>query len=1091
MNDILNTPIRKSFRKILADEKRFVARQEKIAEEQNRVGFFDAAQAALEKENSLYWFLGGLNKDDYEIDTSDWLDDKTFDELTEGLPEESWDYLEESVNLKHAKDLRVKALKSLENEQTLQSYGYGGIALRVGAALTDPFAIGASVVTGGVLGPAIWGSKATRLGNAFRGALGGAATNAAIEGYLVSQDPVKDPYDILYGTAAGLLLGGAFGGLAKTAQPDLEDAIVGLKKATENAQVIDYAEQMRRQFGDDPNVKNVLGGTELSTAANRWSDDNQIPNMGTNTVKDYDELEEAPFSLWGRFRLDMIGILKNSSLNTVRKFASLFGEDGLGFNKNNETMARTADIKKTIIYNTERGKVAEAYNVAVKQQAKIDKVNIAVRTFTNYRTKFGEQVSDQIENPRADVSDAVKRASNAIALSFRDLLRRAKAAGVKGFESIPENLRYFTHLWQPHKFIEFSTLYKEENVVALLKKSLLNADSELTDELAQDIATGMVRKIKKSEFGKDSGLARIFTTDEKDILKDILVEEEILTEDQAQRLINLFGRKPVGEPARAKRRLKIDVDAELALPDGKILRVKELMNRDAEQVYDTYAQQLSGRIALAEIGIKSEDDFIQLKRNINAEAKEKGLEAEAKKHIETFEILHDLLLGRNPSSAPLNAKAGSKTARAARLIADYNFIRLMNQVGFPQIAELGNIITIGGIRGLIQVVPEFGSLIKRAKDGTLEDQVARDIVNFLGVGNERAINQAFNRFDPVENYVAQNTTFFDKSIEKAISFIQPIKRLTADVSGMAPITLMLERAAARTAMQNITDAAFKSTKISAKRLAGLGLDEDMAERVYEKIRKHAVTVKSPFFRNQKLRQTNMEEWDKNPDGTFDAKGAETRDAFTVAVVRMTRRSIQQNDLGNLNKYMTGTMGKLIVQFRTFMIVSYTKQTLHGLAARDLRAAGAFAAVTLFAGASYTAQQYINSLGRDDREEFLKERLDIAEIGKAAFQRSSYASLIPAAVDTMMLFYTNEPVFAYGRSTGLASNVINGIPSVDLANKLGNTLLGGSRALLNDDFQISKSHVRSLKSLFPLQNAIGINNTFQKLVDIAPESQRVE
>ena len=94
MNDIFNTPLRKSFRRVLADEKQFIARQEKIAEEQNRVGFFDAAQAALEKENSLYWFLSGLNKDDYETDTSDWLDDKTFDELTEGLPDESWDYLE-------------------------------------------------------------------------------------------------------------------------------------------------------------------------------------------------------------------------------------------------------------------------------------------------------------------------------------------------------------------------------------------------------------------------------------------------------------------------------------------------------------------------------------------------------------------------------------------------------------------------------------------------------------------------------------------------------------------------------------------------------------------------------------------------------------------------------------------------------------------------------------------------------------------------------------------------------------------------------------------------------------------------------------
>ena len=1080
MNDIFNTPLRKSFRRVLADEKQFIARQEKIAEEQNRVGFFDAAQAALEKENSLYWFLSGLNKDDYETDTSDWLDDKTFDELTEGLPEESWDYLEESVNLKHAKDLRVKALKSLENEQTLQSYGYGGVALRVGAALTDPLAIGASVVTGGALGPAIWGSKATRLGNAFRGALGGATTNAAIEGYLVSQDPVKDPYDILYGTAAGLLLGGAFGGLAKTAQPDLEDAIVGLKKATENAQVIDYAEQMRRQFGDDPQVQNLLGSTALSTGMNRWADDIQIPNMATK--KDFDSLENAPFSIGNLLiRFDMVGRMKQSLLNTVRKAASLFGEDGVGFNRNNATMSPTADIKRTILYNTERGKVAEVFNPAVKQQAKIDGVNIVQRNFTSYRQRFAEQVADQIENPRADVSDAVKKAANVISLSFRELLRRAKAAGVKGFESIPENLRYFTHLWQPFKFKEFSVTYGEQNVVKLLKQSLLNADTDLTDELAENIATGMVRKIKKSEFGKDSGLARIFTTDEKDILKDILVEEEILTEDQAQRLINLFGRTPLGEPARAKRRLKIDVDAELALPDGNILRVKDLMNRDAEQVYDTYAQQLSGRIALAEIGIKSEDDFRQLKRNIDAEAKEKGLEEEAKKQIESLEILHDLLLGRNPSSAPLNAKAGSKTARVARLIADYNFIRLMNQVGFAQVAELGNIITLGGVRGLAQVIPEFGSLIRRTKNGELQDQVARDIVNFLGVGNERAINQAFNRFDPVENYVSQNTTLFDKTIEGAISFLQPLKRVTADISGMAPITLMLERAAARTAMQNITDAAFKSTKISAKRLAGLGLDEDMADRVYNQIREHAVTVKSPFFRNQKLRQTNMEEW----------TDTEARDAFTVAVVRMTRRSIQQNDLGNLNKYMTGTMGKLIIQFRTFMIVSWTKQTLHGLTVRDLQAAQAFAAVTMFAGASYVAQTHLNSLGRDDKNQFLEERLNPLEIAKAAFQRSSYASLIPAAVDTGMLFYTTEPVFAYGRTTGLASNLINGIPSVDLANKLSKAVLGGSRAILNDDFQWSKSHQRALNSSLFLQNAIGVRNAFQKLVDIAPESQRVE
>jgi hypothetical protein len=1081
MNDILDTPLRRSLRKITADERKFAERQERVNIQQNKVGFFDAAQAAFEKENSLSWFLNGLDEKDYEVDTSNWLDDDTFNELTEDLPVETWDYLDEARNLNHAKALRTKALESLDNEKTLQSYGWGGVGLRLGAAIIDPLAIGASVVTGGALGPAIWGSKATRLGNAFRGALGGAASNAAIESYLVSQDPVKDPYDILYGATAGLILGGAFGALAKTADPELEGAVAGLKKATENAQVIDYAEQMRRQFGDDPQVQSLLSSTALSTSANRWADDIVIPNKADDLITDFRDLEDAPFSEWSRSRIDFVGRGKGSKLNTVRDFFGRAGEDGVGFNRNNATMSATADIKKTILYNTERGKVAEVYNPAVKQRAKEDGVNIVERNFTSYRSKFGTEVSDQIENPRADAPVAVQKAAKAVALSFRELLRKAKDSGLKGFESIPENLRYFTHLWQPYKFIEFSDTYGQDNVVKLLKQSLLNGDTELDDELAQNIAEGMVRKIKKSEFGKDSGLARIFTTDEKDILKDILVEEEILTEDQAQRLINLFGRKPLGEPARAKRRLKIDVDAELTLPDGNILRVKDLMDRDAERVYDTYAQQLTGRIALAEVGIKSEDDFRKVIAGIKEEAKAKGLEKEAEAQIQNIEILYDLLLGRNPSSAPFNAKAGSKTARASRLIADYNFIRLMNQVGFAQVAEIGNIVSIGGVRGLIQAVPEFRSVIKRAKNGQLEDQVARDIVNFLGVGNERAINQAFNRFDPVENYVAQGSTFFDKAVEGSIAFMQPLKRVTADVSGMAPITLMLERVAARTAMQNITDAAFKSTNISAKRLAGLGLSEDMADKIFNQIKEHAVTVKSPFFKNQKLRQTNMEDW----------TDTEARDAFTVAVVRMTRRSIQQNDLGNLNKYMTGTMGKLILQFRTFMLVSYSKQTLHAMTARDLQTVGAFAATTLFAGSSYVAQTYVNSLGRDDKEEFLNERLNPVEIGKAAFQRSSYASMIPAAIDTAALFYTNEPVFAYGRSTGLASNLISGIPTVDLANKVDKVVRGGARSILNPDLQWSKSHQRSLNSLAFFNNAIGIRNGLNKLVDIMPESQRVD
>ena len=68
----------------------------------------------------------------------------------------------------HAQKLRDRVLQSLKNEETLAKYGYGSIPIRLGAAVIDPAAITATVLTEGVAAPFLWGSKATRLARAFR-----------------------------------------------------------------------------------------------------------------------------------------------------------------------------------------------------------------------------------------------------------------------------------------------------------------------------------------------------------------------------------------------------------------------------------------------------------------------------------------------------------------------------------------------------------------------------------------------------------------------------------------------------------------------------------------------------------------------------------------------------------------------------------------------------------------------------------------------------------------------------------------------------------------------------------------------------------
>ena len=82
------------------------------------------------------------------------------------------------------------------------------MGLRFGAAMLDPVAVGASVLTEGAAAPLVYGAKVGRMSRFIRGGAVAAWTNAAVESYLVSQDPTGDWGDIGYAAAAGFALGG-------------------------------------------------------------------------------------------------------------------------------------------------------------------------------------------------------------------------------------------------------------------------------------------------------------------------------------------------------------------------------------------------------------------------------------------------------------------------------------------------------------------------------------------------------------------------------------------------------------------------------------------------------------------------------------------------------------------------------------------------------------------------------------------------------------------------------------------------------------------------------------------------------------------
>ena len=1075
-------------------------------EKESTVTFAQAAKAAYEQDNIMAYLF--RDSPEREYDPNFRLTDELFEKATVGIPTEYVGFTADAVSEDHLMGLRENVLASLENEKKLAEYGWSGFALRVGASVLDPAAVAATVATDGIASFAIWGGKATRLANALRGGASGLVANAAIESYLVSQNDVKDAYDILYGATGGLLLGGAFGGLVRGSRlPEYEDALESWARDAHLGQLNDYANSpnLRERLSSTTSLPDTFDGTDVRTPTvnlqgerpdlfpnirpedNPWVARNDVDSLRAGEA-DYVEIARtAPFAYAGNIRFSIAGQGKSSPVNTIRSLTGDIVEDAVGRNQGNELMRESAErIKRDelkALQNEYYSVYGPAYEDWINDTGKtlFGLSGLAKRAYIG-RQEFGELVTAAVRSPRqfSELGDefhpAVIRAARKQAELQERMLVKMQEAGVKGMETIPTDRSYMTRRWNAGKM--FDDRYPVSDVIEAIQKGITRANRDIDDELALVFAKAFVKRFREERVGIDQGLFRIFATDSEEVLRDILIEERLLSPENAQKLVDILSEVPAGMPAMAMRRFKMDMDTPHTTQNGNTIRLSEFTDNDAEQLFLSYSNQSMGMMALARVGIKSDGDFTKLLNIAKSEMDTMNLSGKQLKreqgNIENLQVAYDLIRGR---SSPLQDDPNTNFARTMRVLMDMNFLRLMGQVGFAQVAELGNALALGGLRGMAQAIPSIPAMVRRSRNGEISDELMREIEMYTGYGADRHINRYANRRDIDAYYEGGRGDLIDTVTD----VLQPMKRVLADVSGMSWITLGLEKMTARIIVQNFTDMAYGARRANMDRLKGLGIDERMSERIFEHIRSDRVSkVESALFNNRKIKKPNLHLWE--PD---------VREAFLRAITRSARQSIQQNDIGNLNRYMTKTSVQVITQFRTFALVSYEKQFLHNIAARDAQAAMAMLYSTYFAGLSYAAQTGINSIGRDDRDEFLEERLSYDEIAKAAFQRSSYASLFPAMIDTGAMFFIEDPIFAYGRTTGLSSNLLSGIPAVDFIDDSYKAATGASQALFNPDVQWSKGHQRAFNSIIPFQNATGIRNAFNYMVDLAPESKRVE
>lgn len=791
------------------------------------------------------------------------------------------------------------------------------------------------------------------------------------------------------------------------------------------------------------------------------------------------EILNAPYTAFSGARFDIMAKLKSNRNPWVRWIGGRMAEDPVA-NKNNEVLEIGAsEIRSHLLYVMET-KFYQQANPTFDGWAVERGLNPLERI--QRRREFFEEVGIAVrEGGSADKH--VQRAAKAMQDVMADFVIRAKQVRLAGFLDAEVNPNYLPRLHASDQVRRFDTIYGTGQVAKqLIQKAIKNEQPNIEDDIAEKLAVGYWNRVRKIAAGQT--IADLHTNgislDNRDLVFEILEDAGIGSkeiDDIMLRLENL-GKTEGGKVSRGKSRLLLDENTEVQLKQGPFspekpyqvdtVRFSDLLENNAERLFRSYSRQMSGYIALAEkfkAFVEPDEGFNRatfdrVLRHAERWAGDNGVTKE-----ELTQDIDDLnFLWKAVTGAPLEADPLSVWSTAAQRIRGYNFVRVMNQVGFAQIPEFANALHIGGFRNVVQHLPELKATLTRAASGHLEDEYARELEELFGLGTEYLRHATVSRWDDMD-YRVKASSKLGQNVDLALD---AGRRFTSVISGLVPINTIMQRSTMKAIGQKFVNMANGVEKINEKRMRSLGLSDDMLKRVLKE-------VKNATVKDGKVLRLNVEKWTDK----------EALNAFTYASFRLARRIVQENDIGGMHRWMSTGLAKVLFQFRGFMLQAWTKQLLYNIKMNDMQGYMSWATASVFGALAYMAQTHFNAIGRGDREEFLEKRLAVDRIAAAAFQRVGASSLLPVVGDSIWWLGSDDPLFQ-GRTTGLPSDAFLGNPTTDLVKQTFLTLKGAVRAPLSDDYDYSKRDFRALWSILFLQNAIGVTQVGNLLQQDLPD-----
>ena len=688
---------------------------------------------------------------------------------------------------------------------------------------------------------------------------------------------------------------------------------------------------------------------------------------------------------------------------------------------------------------------------------------------------FNRQVTDYVEGLTENVHPSIAKQGDVMRKIFDDYrvdlnqpmaYRQQFGRPVKGFGTLENNPNYVPHEFDLGGMRKLVKEFGSPNMEYLLTKSIMDAGEDISEEAAKKAGQAYLKTIRGLDAGMGMDTARILSSGDGEEIKAFLrnnADGDTMSEVDIEDIVDaLTVRKNTeGGPKYGKSRTPLNMDTKVSLrrnpeefPEGgnREVSIRELFNRDAHDLVVRYNRRMSGSLSMARYripglsdGVTSHGEWETLKNQVRDVGSREGVDPEVtNREVAEADLMYRAIMGV-PNQADL-----TRWGESLKFFRDWSFLRFMGQVGFAQIPEVGVAASGLGLKSMFKGVPIFRGVMRDAQDGSLSHELVDELEILTGQGGDWLRAQQLNRFNDMTG--TQDTVLGGSKWKDRLEMgMKKSKNIVFAGSGMAPINTLMKRSVANGIAQKFGMAAIgKGKLISKHRLRSIGLTDRQVDGILENIRTHAKF--SDGLAGKKVQKMNIHKWDLASEADF-----------SEAMFRYSNRLVQENDIGQFRMWMSHPVARMFLQFRSFIIGAHEKQLLHNLHMRDIQSFTTFASTTFLAAIGYTAMTYARSIGMSNQQEYLRKRLATSEVAKASFERSSWAALLPTAIDTVA-----PGTFTY-RSSGQATGAIFGNPTADTIESTHSFL----DTILRGNAGDSQEDVKNILRLLPFQNLNGV------------------